>query len=36
LSQSNNFLDAEASNIHAFLWRDTCVSSTKLNRPIWY
>jgi hypothetical protein len=34
-SQGNNVLDAEAPNIDVILWRDTCVSSTKLNRPIW-
>jgi hypothetical protein len=28
-------LDAATSNIDGFLWRDTCVSSTQLNRPIW-
>jgi hypothetical protein len=31
--QENNVLDAAAFNIDGFLWRDTCVSSTKLNRP---
>jgi hypothetical protein len=35
LSQGTNVLDAPDSNIHGFLWRDTCVSSTQLNRPIW-
>jgi hypothetical protein len=34
LSQRNNELDAAASNIGGFLWRDTRVSSTQLNRPI--
>jgi hypothetical protein len=34
-SQGNNVLDAAASHIHGFLWRDTCVSSTQLNSPIW-
>jgi hypothetical protein len=38
LSQVINVLDAAASNIHGFLWRDTCVSSTQIglfgaNRP---
>jgi hypothetical protein len=33
-SQRNNVLDAAATNIDGFLWRDTCVSSTQLNRPI--
>jgi hypothetical protein len=33
-SQANNVLGAAASNIVGFLWRDTCVSSTQLNRPI--
>jgi hypothetical protein len=28
-------LDAAASNIVGFLWRDTCVSSTQVNKPIW-
>jgi hypothetical protein len=28
-------LDGPVSNIDGFLWRDTCVSSTQLNRPIW-
>jgi hypothetical protein len=32
--QENNVLDAAASNIDGFLWRDTCVSSTKLNSLI--
>jgi hypothetical protein len=27
-------IDAAALNIHDFLWRDTCVSSTQLNRHI--
>jgi hypothetical protein len=27
-------LDAPASNVDGFLWRDTCISSTQLNRPI--
>jgi hypothetical protein len=26
-------LDAAASNIRGFLWRDACISSTQLNRP---
>jgi hypothetical protein len=34
-SQGNNVLDAAASNIHGFLWRESEVSSTQLNRPIW-
>jgi hypothetical protein len=32
-SQANNVLDAAASNINGFLWRDTWVSSTQLNIP---
>jgi hypothetical protein len=28
-------LDARASNLDGFLLRDTCVSSTQLNRPYW-
>jgi hypothetical protein len=34
-SQGNNVLDAPASNVDSFLSRDTCVSSTQLNRSIW-
>jgi hypothetical protein len=34
-SQGNNVLDAAASNIDGFLWREREVSSTQLNRPIW-
>jgi hypothetical protein len=34
LSQRHNELDAAASNIGGFLWRDTRVSSSQLNRPI--
>jgi hypothetical protein len=30
-----NVLHASHSNIDAFLFRDTCGSSTQLNRPIW-
>jgi hypothetical protein len=33
--QKYNVLDALASNINDFLWINTCVSSTELNRPIW-
>jgi hypothetical protein len=29
----NNMVDASASNSNGFLSRDTCVSSTELNRP---
>jgi hypothetical protein len=35
-SQGNNVLESEPSNIDGFLWRDTCVASTKVNRPFWY
>jgi hypothetical protein len=28
-------LDASASNIDGFLWRDTRDSSTQVNRPFW-
>jgi hypothetical protein len=28
-------LDVPASNIEVFFWRDTCVTSTTLDRPIW-
>jgi hypothetical protein len=31
----SNVIDAAASNIAGFLWRDTSVSSTQLNKPIW-
>jgi hypothetical protein len=34
-SQGNNVLDAPASNMGVSLWRDICVSSTQMNRPIW-
>jgi hypothetical protein len=34
-SQANNVIDVAASKIDAFLWKDTCVSSTQLNWPIW-
>jgi hypothetical protein len=32
---ANSILDSPASNIDAFLLRDTCVSSIELSRPIW-
>jgi hypothetical protein len=35
LSQRNNVLEAAASNIGGFLCRDTRVSSSQVNRPIW-
>jgi hypothetical protein len=28
-------VDAEGSKIEGFLWSETCVSSSQLNRPIW-
>jgi hypothetical protein len=28
-------VDDPASDIDGFLWSDTCVSSTQLNRPVW-
>jgi hypothetical protein len=34
-SKGSNVLGAVASNIDGFLWTDTCVSSTQLNRFIW-
>jgi hypothetical protein len=34
-TQGNNVLDAAASNTDGFVLRDTYVSSTQLNRPIW-
>jgi hypothetical protein len=34
-SQGNNVLDTAASNIDRFLWRESEVSSTQLNSPIW-
>jgi hypothetical protein len=33
-AQGNNVLDAPSSNTDIFLWRNTCVSSSLLNRPI--
>jgi hypothetical protein len=33
--QGNNVLDDPFSTTHEFLSRDTCISSTHLNRPIW-
>jgi hypothetical protein len=32
-SQGNHVLDGPVSNADGFLWRDTCVSSTHLNKP---
>jgi hypothetical protein len=32
--KENNVQDAASSNIDVFLWRDTHVSSTQLNRPL--
>jgi hypothetical protein len=34
-SHGNNVLDAAASNVDSFLWKEICVSSTQMNRPIW-
>jgi hypothetical protein len=34
-SQGNNVQDGSVSNTHGFLWRDTCVSASQLNRPFW-
>jgi hypothetical protein len=34
-SQGNKGQDAAASNKDDYLWRDTCVSLTQLNMPIW-
>jgi hypothetical protein len=34
ISQEDNVVDPEASFIDVILWRDTCVSSTQVNRPI--
>jgi hypothetical protein len=34
-SQGNDALDAAASNIDAFLWRDPCVTTTQPNSPLW-
>jgi hypothetical protein len=34
-SEGDNAEDAAASIIDGCLWRDTCVSSPQLNRPIW-
>jgi hypothetical protein len=33
--QKNNTLDAPPANVRGFLTRDTCVSSSQLNIPIW-
>jgi hypothetical protein len=33
--RGNNVLDAAASNIDGFHWRDTCVFSIQLRRPFW-
>jgi hypothetical protein len=33
--QENNELGAVASNIGGFFWRDTCVSTAQVNRPVW-
>jgi hypothetical protein len=35
IPQGRNVLDAAAANIDGFLRRDKCVSSTRLNGPIW-
>jgi hypothetical protein len=35
LLTGNNALDTPATKNDGFLWNDTCVSSTVLNRPIW-
>jgi hypothetical protein len=35
LSLGNNAVDAPACNVDEILSRDSCVSSTHLNRPIW-
>jgi hypothetical protein len=35
LSLGNNVLDAADSNRDHCLWRDKCISSSQLNRPIW-
>jgi hypothetical protein len=34
LSHGNNVQGTAASNIDGFLWRDTRVSSTQLNKPM--
>jgi hypothetical protein len=34
-SQGNNVLDAAGYNIDAFLWTDTCVSTTHPKSPLW-
>ena len=34
-SQGNSVLDGPTSDFSGFLWRDLCVSSAQLNRPIW-
>jgi hypothetical protein len=35
VKQGNNMVDAPASSIDGFLWRNTSASSTQLNRLIW-
>jgi hypothetical protein len=34
-SQKNNMLHSAASVIDDFHWKDTCISTTQQNRPIW-
>jgi hypothetical protein len=34
-SQGNDVLHAPASNVLSLLSRDTCMSPTQLNKPIW-
>jgi hypothetical protein len=34
-SQGINVVPGESCNINVFLWRDTCVSLTQLNKPVW-
>jgi hypothetical protein len=33
--QGNNVLHDPASNTDGYLWREKCVFSTQMNRPIW-
>jgi hypothetical protein len=35
LWQGSNVLDTAASNVDHFPWRDTCVPSPQLTRPLW-
>jgi hypothetical protein len=34
-SRENKELEGSPSNLDVFLWRDSCISTIQLNRPIW-